>query len=108
MDGAAFIVPMTPWGPIGVNGNLDQVQQNAPAASGEVSLFKSVFKDTVGRVKETQADVENKQYLLMTGQLDDAHTLPIAEAKDGIALDVLITLRNKTIESYNELIKINV
>ena len=108
MDGAAFIVPMTPWGPIGVNGNLDQVQQNAPAASGEVSLFKSVFKDTVGRVKETQADVENKQYLLMTGQLDDAHTLPIAEAKAGIALDVLITLRNKTMESYNELIKINV
>ena len=108
MDGAAFIVPMTPWGPIGVNGNLDQVQQNAPAASGEVSLFKSVFKDTVGRVKETQADVENKQYLLMTGQLDDAHTLPIAEAKAGIALDFLITLRNKTIESYNELIKINV
>ena len=87
---------------------MDQVQQNAPAASGEVSLFKSVFKDTVGRVKETQADVENKQYLLMTGQLDDAHTLPIAEAKAGIALDVLITLRNKTIESYNELIKINV
>ena len=108
MDGAAFNVPMTPWGPNGVNGNLDQVQQNAPAASGEVSLFKSVFKDTVGRVKETQADVENKQYLLMTGQLDDAHTLPIAEAKAGIALDVLITLRNKTIESYNELIKIYV
>ena len=52
--------------------------------------------------------MENKQYLLMTGQLDDAHTLPIAEAKAGIALDVLITLRNKTIESYNELIKINV
>ena len=105
MDGAAFIVPMTPWGPIGINGDLNQVQQNAAAESGEVSLFKSVFKDTVGRVK---ADVEHKQYLLMTGQLDDAHTLPIAEAKAGIALDVLITLRNKTMESYNELIKINV
>ena len=108
MDGAAFIVPMTPWGTIGINGDLNQVQQNAAAESGEVSLFKSVFKDTVGRVKETQADVEHKQYLLMTGQLDDAHTLPIAEAKAGIALDVLITLRNKTMESYNELIKINV
>ena len=108
MDGAAFIVPMTPWGPIGVNGNLDQVQQNAPAASGEVSLFKSVFKDTVGRVKETQADVENKQYLLSTGQLDDAHSLPIAEAKAALSVDLLISLRNKALESYNELIKISV
>ena len=108
MDGAAFIVPMTPWGPIGINGDLNQVQQNAAAESGEVSLFKSVFKDTVGRVKETQADVEYKQYLLSTGQIDDAHTLPIAEAKASLSLDVLITLRNKTLESYNELIKMNV
>ena len=37
-----------------------------------------------------------------------AHTLPIAEAKAGLALDVMISLRNKTMEAYNELIKINV
>ena len=37
-----------------------------------------------------------------------AHTLPIAEAKAGLAVDVMIGLRNKTLESYNELIKINV
>lgn len=107
MEGASFIVPMPPWGPIGMNGDGNQIQ-SAPVINGEVSLFKSVFRDTIGRVKETQLDVENKQYLLMTGQLDDAHTLPIAEAKAGIALDVLITLRNKTVEAYNELIKINV
>ena len=51
MDGAAFIVPMTPWGPIGVNGNLDQVQQNAPAASGEVSLFKRIRWDGSRRLR---------------------------------------------------------
>lgn len=71
-------------------------------------MFKDVFKNTIDQVKKTQADVEHKQYLLATGQLDDVHTLPIAEAKAGLAMDVMITLRNKTLESYNELIKINV
>lgn len=107
MEGTAFITPMTPWANIGTATDLNQVQ-NAPTANAEASLFKDIFKNTVGQVKATQADVEHKQYLLSTGQLDDAHTLPIAEAKAGLAVDVLISLRNKTIESYNELIKINV
>ena len=64
--------------------------------------------DLVNQVREAEADVEYKQYLLSTGQIDDAHTLPIAEAKAGLTMDVLISLRNKTLESYNELIKINV
>ena len=51
---------------------------------------------------------EHKQYLLATGQLDDAHTLPIAEAKASLSLDVLLTLRNKTLSAYEELIKLNV
>ncbi len=66
------------------------------------------FKNAVDQVKETEADVEHKQYLLATGQLDDAHTLPIAEAKASLSLDVLLTLRNKTLSAYEELIKLNV
>ena len=49
-----------------------------------------------------------KQYLLATGQLDDAHSLPIAQAKAGISIDLLVTLRNKALESYNELLKMNI
>lgn len=70
-------------------------------------LFKDVFSNAIQNVKDTQADVENKQYLLATGQLDDAHSLPIAEAKAAISLDLMISLRNKAMESYNELIKMN-
>ena len=104
MEGTSFITPMQLWN-IGTDLNESN---NIAAANAEASLFKSVFKNAIDQVKETQADVEHKQYLLATGQLDDAHTLPIAEAKAGLALDVLITLRNKTLESYGELIKINV
>lgn len=104
MEGTSFIVPMQLWN---IGGDLRETQ-TAPALNAEASLFKDIFKNTINQVKETQADVEHKQYLLSTGQLDDAHTLPIAEAKASLSVDVLITLRNKTLESYNELIKMSV
>ena len=106
MEGASFIVPMQPWETIG-NLNMNGSQESA-AVNEEASLFKDIFKNALNQVKETQADVEYKQYLLSTGQLDDAHTLPIAEAKASLSVDVLIALRNKTVESYNELIKMSV
>lgn len=106
MEGASFIIPMQPWGTIG-NLNMNGSQE-AVVVNEEASLFKDIFRTAVNQVKETQADVEYKQYLLSTGQLDDAHTLPIAEAKASLSVDVLIGLRNKTIESYNELIKMSV
>lgn len=104
MEGAAFITPMMPWNAIGVQ---EEVRQTT-VVNAEASLFKDVFKNTINQVRESQADVEIKQYLLATGQLDDAHALPIAEAKAGLSLDVLIGLRNKTLEAYNELIKISI
>lgn len=105
-----FITPMTLWGDIGNIGNMGSVGALGEKArsNDQVALFTDVFKTAIDQVKETQADVEEKQYLLMTGQLDDAHSLPIAEMKAGLTVDVLITLRNKTLEAYNDLIKINI
>ncbi len=106
-----FITPMSGWGNIGDIGNIGgtaEGRSHGLRSDGQVSLFGDIFKNTVNQVRETQADVELKQYLLATGQIDDAHTLPIAEEKAGLAVDILITLRNKTLEAYNDLIKINI
>ena len=102
-----FITPMTIWGNIGNIGEPDS-QERRVQSNEQAALFTDIFKMTIDQVKETQADVETKQYLLSTGQLADAHSLPIAEAKAGLTVDVLLTLRNKTLEAYNDLIKINV
>ena len=104
MEQISFITPIKPWEPVE---DLLAARKEVKRGS-EAALFKDVFKTAVQQVYDTQADVENKQYLLATGQLDDAHSLPIAEAKAALSLDILISLRNKTIESYNELLKMSV
>lgn len=102
---ATFIQPIKEWNSIDDIGGFSGKKGNEN--SGSV-LFKDVFANAVNQVEETQKDVEEKQYLLATGQLDDAHTLPIAEAKAALSVDIMVSLRNKAMESYNELMKISV
>lgn len=71
------------------------------------SIFKSIFDEAIGNVKLTEEDLVNKQYLLATGQIEDAHSVPIAAAEAQIAVDMLVALRNKALESYNELMRIS-
>ena len=97
-----FITPMKDWNAVWKN------DETTGAKIGTKSVFHSVLEDTVQNVYDTQKDVEQKQYLLATGQLEDAHSLPIAQAKAELSLEVMISLRNKAMEAYNEILKMNV
>ena len=99
-----FITPIKAWNDIGKNG----AETDKTAEAGGRSVFQSVLEDTIRNVYDTQKDVEQKQYLLATGQLEDAHSLPIAQAKAELGLEVMISLRNKTMEAYNEVMKMSV
>ena len=97
-----FITPMKEWNAVGKN------DETTGATIGTKSVIQSVLEDTVQNVYDTQKDVEQKQYLLATGQLEDAHSLPIAQAKAELSLEVMISLRNKAMEAYNEILKMSV
>ena len=97
-----FIRSMKEWNDVGKN------DDKKGAKIGTKSVFQSVLEDTIQNVYDTQKDVEQKQYLLATGQLEDAHSLPIAKAKAELSLEVMISLRNKAIEAYNEILKMSV
>lgn len=96
------IQPIRLWGGIeGIN-SVDKVQGQAG-----VNAFKGIFEDAVTNVRKTDEDLVNKQYLLSTGQIDDAHSVMIAASQAQLSVDMLVSLRNKALESYNELMRIN-
>ena len=43
--------------------------------------FRIFLKEAVNNVKTTESDLTRQEYLLSTGQIDDAHTVPAAAAK---------------------------
>lgn len=105
---SAFITPMKQWKSNGVQSlSSSTLGTNSIQGTGKLP-FSDVFRNAADQVKSTQAEVENQQYLLATGQLDDPHTLPIAESKAQISLDLMISLRNKAMESYKELTQMQI
>lgn len=97
----SFIIPMQPIGSIGGMQKTQGIQE------GNGSVFSDIFKNAIQDVADTQANLEQQQYLLATGQIDDAHTVPSAAAEAQLTVDLLVQLRNKALDSYNELMRIN-
>lgn len=80
-------------------------QTEKAAASGKAgeSVFGSIFNSLIQNVKDTDAEFTQAQYLLATGQLDNPAQIGIAAYKNEIAVDLLIQLRNRALDAYNEL-----
>lgn len=73
---------------------LDQVKDSA---------FGSLFTDLIQNVRDTDAEFTQAQYLLSTGQLDNPVQVGISGYKAELAVDLLIQLRNRALDAYNEL-----
>ncbi len=97
-----FITPLQPW-------SLGEISGSEKVVKGEegIAAFKSVFEEAINDVRKTEDTLAKNQYLLATGQIEDPHTVSIASAEAQLASDVLVSLRNKALESYNEIMRIN-
>lgn len=77
-------------------------------SAGEESMFAAIFKNAIQNVKETDAEVVNTQYLLSTGQLDNPAAAMIAITKESTAVNLLIQLRNRALDAYQELTRLSI
>lgn len=100
-----FITPIQPL-QFGEGGIITKKATTAEEVAG--SIFKDYFYDAISNVEKAEKDVENKEYLLATGQIDDAHTVPIAQAELQLSVDLLVSLRNKAVEAFNELMRMSI
>jgi len=77
--------------------------------SGETSVagFKDVLQSVVGNVEQAEAATRQDAYDLATGNMDDMHTMMINAAKADLALQTMVQLRNKMLEAYQEVMRIN-
>ena len=76
-----------------------------PSESGGV--FADIFQTAIDNVKATDKDMNEAQYLLATGQLDNPAEATIAATKAAAAVELLIQLRNKALDAYGEINRIS-
>jgi flagellar hook-basal body complex protein FliE len=70
--------------------------------------FKSIFSNALDNYVEAESKVDEDIYKLSVGESDDLHNLMINTEKAEISLDLLIQLRNKTLDAYNEIMRMGV
>lgn len=100
-----FITPIQMM-QIGEKGS-DNTVQKVKGQEG-VSMFKSIFQSAIEDVVTTDQDLNEAEYLLATGQLDNPATVTIAGAEATLAVNLLVQLRNRAQEAYTQMMQINV
>ncbi len=89
-----------------IKGGMNILQQ--PQNTMVPNDFRNVLSETIGNVQATDEVLAKEQYLFATGQSQDTHSLNIAATQAQISLELLTSIRDRSLESYNELIRMSV
>ncbi len=66
------------------------------------------FESLVKNVKETDAQVQKDSVNLMLGDVDDLAQIQVNLEKAATAVDLLVTVKNKAVDAYNEIMRMTV
>jgi flagellar hook-basal body complex protein FliE len=90
--------PVSPIAPV--------IQPAAPAAeavSGEA--FSNIFQDAVARVEETQKAADGQIRKFLSGENQEVHEVVIATQQAELTLEMFLQVRNKVVEAYQEIMR---
>lgn len=85
-----------------------QNEISAPLAGKGEKSFADTLKDAVNSVNQMQHDSDKKMQELSTGKNHNVAEVMITAEKADISLKLLVQVRNKIIEAYQEIMKMQV
>lgn len=93
----------------GTQGNLP-VRSNTGAAQppGDGATFRSALEDQIRQVNELQNDAKVAIEDLAAGRRDDVETVMLATLKADTAFRMLLQVRNKVMDAYEEVKQIRI
>ena len=83
---------------------MQAVKSLEAGANGFQQVLGQVIDQTVKL--QTAAEEETKKFL--TGEVDDLHKVMIAEEKAALAFQLTMQVRNKMVEAYQEIIRMQI
>lgn len=81
---------------------FDKIENKS--VNSEIS-FGEQLKAAIDKVNDLQIKSEDYKKLLATGDIDNLHSVMIATEKANIALQLTMSVRNKVIDAYREIMR---
>lgn len=79
---------------------------NATRESG--SAFRTILADSIQQVQNYQASAGKAMEQFMTGENEDLHQVALATQKAELSLDLFLQVRNKLVQAYQEVMRLQV
>ena len=95
--------------PVEFNSQFSPIRPVAPEGAPRLDTpgggkdFKSVLLDSLGEVNRLQTEADQGVQRLITGETDNVAEVMAAVNKAGIAFDLLMEIRNKLNDAYQEI-----
>ncbi len=93
----------------GISGDqLIQVPKNTSTDSASGASFADTLNQAIGKVNQLHQESDKGIQNLATGRSDNIADVMIAAEKADIALKVMVQVRNKIIDAYQEMMRMQV
>jgi flagellar hook-basal body complex protein FliE len=76
-----------------------------PDAGNKAEGFGDIFKKALQDVNAAQNESDKLTGQLVTGQVEDVHEVMIAAQKASLSLEMTVQVRNKVVEAYQEVMR---
>ncbi len=88
--------------------NVRNTSISKPAQQEPGADFSKTLKDAIQSVDQLQKDADVKMQELVTGKSQNIHETMIAAEKADVALRLMIQVRNKIMDAYQEIMRMQV
>ena len=96
-------------GPISPKLQVPEIEPlRRPGTDKKDSNFGTVLKDAISTVNELQKQSDQEIQKLMTGESQDLHNTVIAMQKADLSFQMMMQVRNKIVQAYQEIIRMQV
>ena len=70
--------------------------------------FSEIFNSALDNVNKLQLEKNEYRDLLITGEIDNLHDVTIAQEKASVAMQLTLSIRNKVVEAYREIMRMQI
>lgn len=98
-------LPIVPVSPLSAAAPAQQAQGTTGTGGAD---FASILAKGVDSLQATQANADTLAVQAATGDLKDVHDYTIAATQAQLATDLAVTLRNKAVDAFNEIMRMQI
>jgi flagellar hook-basal body complex protein FliE len=77
-------------------------------AAAEPGSFGALLDEAVARVQQVQSEAEQQVRQLLAGEPVELHRVLLASEQAGLASEMLMAVRNKVVDAYQEIMRIQI